>query len=59
MVSNSLSVQVDKNAAKIALVIGESEVAQGQVIVKDLLAGVEQQFVALDDIVAHLSQVFN
>ncbi|MFY1026654.1 histidine--tRNA ligase [Actinobacillus seminis] len=51
--------RADKNAAKIALVIGESEVAQGQVIVKDLLAGVEQQFVALDDIVAHLSQVFN
>ncbi|MFZ7175111.1 histidine--tRNA ligase [[Pasteurella] aerogenes] len=51
--------RADKNAAKIALVIGESEVAQGQVIVKDLLAGVEQQSVALDDIVAHLSQVFN
>ncbi|MDY4280450.1 MAG: histidine--tRNA ligase [[Pasteurella] mairii] len=51
--------RADKNAAKIALVIGESEVAQGQVIVKDLLAGVEQQSVALDDIVAYLSQVFN
>ena len=51
--------RADKNAAKIALVIGESEVAQGQVIVKDLLGGVEQQSVALDDVVAHLSQIFN
>ncbi|MDY2797545.1 histidine--tRNA ligase [[Pasteurella] aerogenes] len=51
--------RADKNAAKIALVIGESEVAQGQVIVKDLLGGVEQQSVAWDDVVAHLSQIFN
>ncbi len=51
--------RADKNAAKIALVIGESEVAQGEVIVKDLLGGVEQQSVALDDVVAHLSQIFN
>lgn len=45
--------RADKWGARIALVLGEEEVASGQVVVKDLRSG-EQHSVAKADIAAHL-----
>lgn len=50
--------RADKSGAKFALVIGESEVQNAQVVVKDLLGGVEQQTMAMADVVAYLKNVF-
>lgn len=46
--------RADKVGAKFALVFGESEVANQQVVVKDLLSGTEQQTIALNEIVNYL-----
>ncbi|PJG84145.1 histidine--tRNA ligase [Caviibacterium pharyngocola] len=51
--------RADKSGAKFALVIGESEAQNQQVVVKDLLGGSEQQIVALNEVVAYLTQAFN
>ncbi len=45
--------RADKWGARIALVLGESEVADGTVVVKDLRSG-EQTAVAQDSVAAHL-----
>ncbi len=50
--------RADKSGAKFALVIGESEVQNQQVVVKDLLSGAEQQTLALNDVVEYLKNVF-
>lgn len=50
--------RADKSGAKFALVIGENEVQNAQVVVKDLLGGVEQQTMAMADVVAYLKNVF-
>ncbi|WP_443090890.1 histidine--tRNA ligase [Basfia succiniciproducens] len=50
--------RADKSGAKIALVIGESEVQNQQVVVKDLLGGAEQQTVALEAVIDHLKTSF-
>ena len=50
--------RADKNGAKFALVIGESEVQNAQVVVKDLLSGAEQQTMAIADVVAYLKNLF-
>ena len=50
--------RADKSGAKFALVIGESEVQNGQVVVKDLLGGAEQQTLAATDVVAYLKNAF-
>lgn len=50
--------RADKSGAKFALVIGESEVQNAQVVVKDLLGGVEQQTMAMADVVVYLKNVF-
>ena len=50
--------RADKNGAKFALVIGESEVQNAQVVVKDLLSGAEQQTMAMADVVAYLKNLF-
>jgi len=46
-------VRADKWGARVALVLGEDEVAKGEVVVKDLRTG-EQQNVAQADAAAHL-----
>ncbi|WP_258925467.1 His/Gly/Thr/Pro-type tRNA ligase C-terminal domain-containing protein, partial [Klebsiella pneumoniae] len=45
--------RADKWGASIALVLGESEVANGEVVVKDLRSG-EQTTVTQDGVAAHL-----
>ncbi len=50
--------RADKSGAKFALVIGESEVQNQQVVVKDLLSGAEQQTFALNNVVEYLKNVF-
>lgn len=50
--------RADKSGAKFALVIGESEVQNTQVVVKDLLSGAEQQTMAMADVIAYLKNVF-
>ncbi|WP_386697697.1 histidine--tRNA ligase [Lonepinella sp. MS14436] len=50
--------RADKVGARLAIVIGESEVQSNQVMVKDLLGNTEQQAVAVDELVAYLTQVF-
>jgi histidyl-tRNA synthetase len=45
--------RADKWGASIALVLGESEVAAGEVVVKDLRSG-EQTTVTQDSVAAHL-----
>ncbi|WP_273402800.1 histidine--tRNA ligase [Actinobacillus porcinus] len=50
--------RADKSGAKFALVIGESEVQNNQVVVKDLLGGAEQQNIAAADVVTYLKNAF-
>ncbi|MDY6215019.1 histidine--tRNA ligase [Actinobacillus porcinus] len=50
--------RADKSGAKFALVIGESEVQNNQVVVKDLLGGAEQQTIAATDVVTYLKNAF-
>ncbi|HHW7446013.1 TPA: histidine--tRNA ligase [Pasteurella multocida] len=50
--------RADKSGATLALVIGESEVQNQQVVVKHLLGGAEQQTLALDDIVDYIKNNF-
>ncbi len=50
--------RADKVGARLAIVIGESEVQSNQVMVKDLLGNTDQQAVAVDELVAYLTQVF-
>lgn len=50
--------RADKSGAKIALVLGESEVQANQVVVKDLLTGAEQIVIAQTDLVAELQKHF-
>lgn len=50
--------RADKSGAKFALVIGESEVQNNQVVVKDLLGGAEQQTIAAADVVTYLKNAF-
>lgn len=47
--------RADKSGAKIALVLGESEVQTNQVVVKDLLGGAEQITINQADLVAELT----
>lgn len=46
--------RADKSGAKLALVLGESEVAENNVVIKDLLGGSEQVTVSQEDLVAEL-----
>ena len=50
--------RADKNGARIALVIGESEVQNQQVVVKELLTGAEQKSIPVTDIVEYLQPFF-
>ncbi|EIJ67338.1 histidine--tRNA ligase [Pasteurella bettyae] len=50
--------RADKVGAKIALVIGESELQNNQVVVKHLLSGADQQTIALDNVIEHLKTEF-
>lgn len=46
--------RADKSGAKFAIVLGESEVANNEVIVKDLLSGTEQQTIAMTELTNYL-----
>lgn len=48
--------RADKSGASLALVIGETELQNQQVVVKHLLSGAEQQTVAINDIIPYLQQ---
>lgn len=50
--------RADKVEAQIALVIGESEVAEKQVVIKDLRSGAEQITIAQSELIAELSKRF-
>lgn len=50
--------RADKSGAKLALVIGEDEVKNQQVVIKDLLQHSEQAVVALSDIINHIQNTF-
>ncbi|MEG9498604.1 histidine--tRNA ligase [Mannheimia indoligenes] len=50
--------RADKVEAKIALVIGESEVAAKQVVIKDLRSGAEQITIAQSELIAELNKRF-
>ncbi|MEG9474853.1 histidine--tRNA ligase [Mannheimia indoligenes] len=50
--------RADKVEAKIALVIGESEVAEKQVVIKDLRSGAEQITIAQSELIAELNKRF-
>ncbi|MEG9487146.1 histidine--tRNA ligase [Mannheimia indoligenes] len=50
--------RADKVEAKIALVIGESEVAEKQVVIKDLRSGTEQITIAQSELIAELNKRF-
>lgn len=47
--------RADKSGAKFALVLGDDEVANNQVIIKDLLRNGEQQTLAINEVVSYLS----
>ncbi|MCT7655842.1 His/Gly/Thr/Pro-type tRNA ligase C-terminal domain-containing protein [Oceanimonas sp. NS1] len=48
--------RADKSGAVVALILGEDEVAQGQVTVKFLRGQAEQQTLAQSELVEHLEQ---
>ncbi|TCP93410.1 histidyl-tRNA synthetase [Cricetibacter osteomyelitidis] len=48
--------RADKSGAKFALVIGETEAQENQVVVKDLLSGAEQVSLSVADVAAYLEQ---
>ena len=50
--------RADKSGAKLALVIGEDEVKNQQVVVKNLLQHSEQAVVAFSDIINHIQNTF-
>ncbi|QDJ13658.1 histidine--tRNA ligase [Mergibacter septicus] len=49
--------RADKSGAKFAIVLGESEVLNGEIIVKDLLNGEEQQKMAITTLTDYLAKV--
>lgn len=51
--------RADKSGAKIALVLGENEVQQQTIVVKDLFSGTEQVTLAQADLVSALTQRFS
>lgn len=51
--------RADKSGARFAIVIGESEVQNQQVVIKDLTQDTEQQIVAQKDLMTQLEQLFN
>lgn len=48
--------RADKHGAKVALILGEDEIREGQVTVKDLRNG-QQNTIAQHDITAHLTEL--
>lgn len=50
--------RADKVEAKIALVIGESEVAEKQIVIKDLRSGAEQITIAQSELITELNKRF-
>jgi len=50
--------RADKSGATLALVLGESEVQNNQVVVKHLLGGAEQQTIGVDNLIEHVRAQF-
>lgn len=50
--------RADKSGATLALVLGESEVQNNQVVVKHLLGGAEQQTIDVDNLIEHVRAQF-
>ena len=50
--------RADKVEAQLALVIGESEVANKQIVIKDLRSGAEQITIAQADLISELAKRF-
>ena len=50
--------RADKSGARLALVIGENEVQNRQVVVKDLLHGTEQQVIDIASVAQYLKTLF-
>lgn len=50
--------RADKSGAKFALVLGESEVAEQKVVLKDLLSGTEQITLSVSDVISTLQPHF-
>lgn len=50
--------RADKSGAILALVLGESEVQNNQVVVKHLLGGAEQQTIDVDNLIEHVKAQF-
>ena len=50
--------RADKSGATLALVLGESEVQNNQVVVKHLLGAVEQQTIDVDNLIEHVKAQF-
>ena len=50
--------RADKSGATLALVLGESEVQNNQVVVKHLLGGAEQQTIDVDNLIEHVKAQF-
>ena len=50
--------RADKSGATLALVLGESEVQNNQVVVKHLLGAAEQQTIDLDNLIEHVKAQF-
>jgi histidyl-tRNA synthetase len=48
--------KADGSGAAVAVIVGEQEVADGTVVVKDLRTG-EQEAIARDDVVAHVRKL--
>ena len=50
--------RADKSGATLALVLGESEVQNNQVVVKHLLGEAEQQTIDVDNLIEHVKAQF-
>lgn len=50
--------RADKSGAKFAIILGEDEVAQQQVVIKDLLSGAEQVTLPMSEIINYLTPFY-
>lgn len=51
--------KADRSTAEYALILGDNELAAGQIAIKPLRNDDEQQTIALDAVIAHLAQLLN
>ncbi|MFC0308147.1 histidine--tRNA ligase [Gallibacterium trehalosifermentans] len=51
--------RADKSGAKFAIILGEDEIAQQQVVIKDLLSGVEQVTLPMSELINYLTPFYS